>query len=152
MATFSNSYCMLKLLIKGIFRHCKKKKKSPINQRNTKYLSLISSQRLCSKEHSPVLCFTGLLWGRAQVHVGRRRRRFGGRVQELITVKVLKMLQQKASPCFGCPVRMSPEPEDDVYRCLLKDERVEGKATKQGLHLETVQVAKPVCGILAQKL
>lgn len=86
----------------------------------------------------------------AQVHAGRSRRQFSGsfrRVKDFVTVKGIE-----APPCFGCPIRMSPELEDDVNRCLLKDERVKWRATQEGLHLETLQVTEPAGWILAQKL
>lgn len=95
--------------------------------------------------HSVISCFT-CFW--AGIHAGQSRNEFTWRkVKDFITVKVVK-----APPGCGRPIRMSPELEDDVDRCLLKDERVKWRATKEGLHLETPQVTKPAFWIFAQKL
>lgn len=47
---------------------------------------------------------------------------------------------------------MGPELQDDVSRCLLKDERVEGNAAEEGLHLETLQVTEALGWAFTKKL
>lgn len=97
------------------------------------------------RHHSVISCFTRF-W--ARIHVGQSRNEFTWRkVKYFIAVKAIK-----APPGCGRPIRMSPELEDDVDRCLLKDEGVKWRATKEGLRLETLQVTKPAFWIFAQKL
>lgn len=100
--------------------------------------------------HSLVFGSGSLPCGWAQVHAGQSGWHFSGsigRAKDVVTVKGIK-----SPSCFSCPIRMNPELEDDVNRCPLKEERVKWSATKEGLHLETLQVTKPVGWILAQKL
>lgn len=47
---------------------------------------------------------------------------------------------------------MGPDLQDVVSRCLLKDERVEGNAAEEGLHLETLQVPETVGWAFTKKL
>lgn len=125
-------------------KHCQNIKSSPGGGKYSSF-SLYSGLVLCKS--AP--------WLESGPHRCSSRWQFSGiyrRMKDLITVKAIKIIQWKASPRFGRPIRMSPEPEDDVNRCLLKDERVERGATKKGLHLETLQVTKPVRWIFAQKL
>lgn len=125
-------------------KHCQNIKSSPGGGKYSSF-SLYSGLVLCKS--AP--------WLESGPHRCSSRWQFSGiyrRMKDLITVKAIKIIQWKASPRFGRPIRMSPEPEDDVNRCLLKDERVERGATKEGLHLETLQVTKPVRWIFAQKL
>lgn len=100
-----------------------------------------------------ILIFTELVSG-SEVHVGRSRRRFirSWRTNDFIAEEVIKVIQWTSSSCFGCPIRMVSELQDDVNRCLLKEERIKWRAVKEGLHLETLQVTKPPGWILAQKL
>lgn len=69
------------------------------------------------------------------------------RLKDSSTVKVLN-----ASLGGGRPIRVRPELEDGADGFLLKDERVEGRAVEEGLHLETLQVPKPNCRAFAQQL
>lgn len=100
--------------------------------------------------HSLVFGSGSLPCGRAQVHAGQSEGHFSGsigRAKDVVAVEGIK-----SPSCFSCPIRMNPKLEDDVNRCPLKEERVKWSATEEGLHLETLQVTKPVGWILAQKL
>lgn len=80
-----------------------------------------------------------------QLHFGQSKRR-------VTAIKVIEIFHWKAPPRFSSPIRVGPELQDDVTGCLLKDDRVEGKATEEGLHLEALQVTETVRRAFAKKL